>query len=73
MVNLLSFLYMDNGNQVTCPIPDMGYCLYERCPYWDQERQGCDAACYQVEAGEVGESGSASDEFPCTIHWTEET
>ncbi|MBM4296033.1 MAG: hypothetical protein FJ126_14185 [Deltaproteobacteria bacterium] len=63
---------MDNTNQTLCPIPDMGYCLYERCPYWDQERQECDAACYQDAKGQFIESDSSSGDFPCTITWTEE-
>jgi hypothetical protein len=63
---------MDKGNQVTCPIPDMGYCLYERCPYWNAERQECDASCLQDESGRFSRSDSWSDEFPCTINWTEE-
>jgi len=69
--NHLGILTLDKPDQVTCPIPDMGFCLYDRCPYWDSQRQECDAACYQDAAGEVSQSDS-SWEFPCTINWTEE-
>jgi hypothetical protein len=59
---------MDSSDQTLCPIPDMGYCIYEKCPYWDAARQECDADCLQSdESGTPGLSGS-----PCTIHWTED-
>ncbi len=56
-------------NQTLCPIPDMGYCIYDRCPYWDAARQECDADCLQVpESSDPGPSA----EGPCTIHWQED-
>ncbi len=54
--------------QTLCPIPDMGYCIYERCPYWDAARQECDADCLQGE--EHQKAASAAD--PCTIYWQED-
>ncbi len=53
----------------TCPLSPQGFCLYERCPYWDPERPGCDA-CFQE--AQAGAPGSGSPEFPCTLNWTED-
>jgi hypothetical protein len=51
-----------------CPIPGMGYCIYEKCPFWDAARQECDADCLQSqEPGEPQPSAGL-----CTIHWTED-
>ncbi len=55
-------------NQTLCPIPDMGYCIYERCPYWDAARQECDADCLQGEQPQE----PASADAPCTIYWQED-
>jgi hypothetical protein len=49
-------------------MPDMGYCIYERCPYWDAARQVCDADCLQSE--DTG--GAGTSEGPCPIRWTED-
>jgi hypothetical protein len=59
---------MNSADQNLCPIPGMGHCLYDRCPYWDAARQECDASC--LESQEPGEPGPAAD--PCTIPWTED-
>ena len=59
---------MDFKDQILCPMPDMGYCIYDRCPYWDAARQVCDADCLQSE-----EAGTRSPgDGPCIIHWTED-
>jgi len=49
-------------------MPGQGYCIYERCPYWDAARQECDADCLQAEDAEARSPGDG----PCTIHWTED-
>ena len=49
-------------------MPGQGYCLYDRCPYWDAARQVCDAECLQSRM-------TSETEIPedcCTIHWTED-
>ena len=51
-----------------CPLPDIGYCIYERCPYWDAARQECDADCLRSQESR----GSVFFEGPCTIMWTED-
>jgi hypothetical protein len=46
----------------------MGHCCYERCPYWDDARQECDADCLQSRlASEI-----ETPEDCCIIHWTED-
>jgi hypothetical protein len=55
-------------NQTLCPIPHMGYCIYDRCPYWDAARQECDADCLQRPQEQAP---GLSDE-PCTIYWQED-
>ncbi len=56
-------------NQTLCPIPDMGYCIYDRCPYWDAARQGCDADCLQ---GPEHQDPEPFGDNPCTIYWQED-
>jgi hypothetical protein len=59
---------MNSPGQTLCPIPDMGYCIYEKCPYWDHNRQECDADCLQDQESSQIEPTAG----PCTIHWTED-
>jgi len=59
---------MNSPHQTLCPIPDMGYCIYEKCPYWDAARQECDADCLKSQESNQLEPS----EGPCTIHWTED-
>ncbi|MFZ5453507.1 MAG: hypothetical protein ACOZF2_16735 [Thermodesulfobacteriota bacterium] len=59
---------MTTPDQTLCPIPHMGYCIYEKCPYWDQDRQECDADCLKNQES----SPEQSYDGPCTIHWTED-
>jgi hypothetical protein len=30
---------MREENRIVCPIPYLGYCVYERCNFWDEEAQ----------------------------------
>jgi hypothetical protein len=46
----------------------MGFCIYEKCPYWDAARQECDADCLKSKETSQPEPS----EGPCTIHWTED-
>ena len=61
-------LNMNFTDQILCPLPGQGYCLHDRCPYWDAARQVCDADCLQAEKAEARSPG----EGPCTIPWTED-
>jgi len=59
---------MNFQDQTLCPIPGMGYCIYEKCPFWDQDRQECDADCLKDQDSNQTEPTAG----PCTIHWTED-
>ncbi len=59
---------MNITDQILCPIPDMGFCIYDRCPYWDAAAQVCDADCLQSRM--AGETETPED--CCLIHWTED-
>ena len=59
---------MDSPDQIFCPMPGLGYCIYDRCPYWDAAGQVCNADCLQTqEACEPDPSDG-----PCIIHWNED-
>jgi hypothetical protein len=59
---------MNPADQSLCPIPGIGHCLYDRCPYWDAARQECDAPCLEIrDSGEPDTSGGS-----CLIPWTED-
>jgi hypothetical protein len=57
---------MTDEERTVCPIPYLGYCIYERCNFWDEERQECSGLCF----GDM-EDITAPDS-PCAIHWTED-
>jgi hypothetical protein len=59
---------MNITDKILCPLPDIGYCIYDRCPYWDAARQECDADCLRSQESR----GSVFFEGPCTIMWTED-
>jgi hypothetical protein len=54
----------------TCPLSPAGICLYDRCPYWDQGINICNA-CFQDDPADVPACDN-SPSIPCTIHWTED-
>jgi hypothetical protein len=54
--------------KILCPLPDIGYCIYNRCPYWDAARQECDAD--GLRSQESRDPGII--EGPCNIMWTED-
>ena len=59
---------MTTTADILCPIPDMGFCIYDQCPYWDQERQECDTDCLKSQEPDQPQSSDG----PCIIHWTED-
>ncbi len=59
---------MNPADSGLCPIPGIGHCLYDRCPYWDAGRQQCDADCLQSSEPDASDAASG----PCTIPWTED-
>ena len=55
-----------------CPIPLVGYCIQERCNFWDETVRQCTGDCLgDYEPLEDVRQGSA--DTPCTIYWTEDT
>ena len=34
-----------SDNHPICPIPHLGYCIYEHCNFWDEELQECSGLC----------------------------
>jgi hypothetical protein len=62
---------MPDHTRPICPIPNLGYCISERCNFWDEERQECSGACFgEYEALEG--TASPQTDSPCTIYWTED-
>ncbi len=59
---------MQPEDQTLCPMPGMGHCIYERCPYWDSSRAECDADCLLNRMA----SETETPEDCCIIHWTED-
>jgi len=54
-----------------CPLPGLGYCVRERCNFWDEDSQECTAACF--EAGDPLDAGSPADpDAPCVISFYED-
>ena len=62
---------MDDYRKVICPIPQFGYCIYERCNFWDEARQEC-SGHYFGDADSLEETASPDPNSPCTIYWTED-
>ncbi len=62
---------MEPYEKIVCPIPHLGYCIYERCNFWDEERQECSGLCFG-EDNAAEENASPDPDSPCTIYWTED-
>lgn len=64
---------MTNENHHTvCPIPHVGYCVYERCNFWDEEKEECSGDCFG-DYTPFEETISPHPDSPCTIYWTEDS
>jgi len=62
---------MRDDDSPICPLPHLGYCVRERCNFWDEDKQECTAHCF--DAYEPRESVSGVDPFaPCTIYFSED-
>jgi len=62
---------LQDDTRTVCPIPHLGYCVYERCNFWDEEKQECSGLCL----GDYTPLESALQGHPegsCTIYWTED-
>jgi hypothetical protein len=62
---------MTDQTHPVCPIPYLGRCIFERCNFWDEERQECSGLCLG-EYDTLDETTSPQPDSPCTIHWTED-
>lgn len=62
---------MRENDSPICPIPGLGFCVRERCNFWDLEKEQCSGACFgdwtPLEAGEQLAFGA-----PCLISWYED-
>jgi len=62
---------MNETDSPFCPIPDLGYCIRERCTFWDEERQECTGTCF--DASDTAASGSPDHpDGPCIINFYED-
>lgn len=50
-----------------CPLPGLGYCVRERCNFWDEDRQECTADCFEADAG-----STPDPDAPCLISFYED-
>jgi hypothetical protein len=57
-------------NRTVCPIPHVGYCVYERCNFWDEAAQECSGEC--IGEYEPLDAAPNPGGGPCTIYWTED-
>ncbi len=58
-------------DRTICPIPYQGYCVYQRCNFWDEERQECSGLCFG-EYQPLETPDSFNSEGACVIYWTED-
>lgn len=63
---------MDESRKIVCPIPHLGYCIYERCNFWDEEKGECSGLCFAESPTTDGRDLLPMDQ-PCIIYWTEDT
>jgi hypothetical protein len=62
---------MNESGSPFCPIPDMGYCIRERCPFWDEERQECTGTCFDAQ-DQAQPDYSFHPDGPCIITFYED-
>ena len=63
---------MMDPRRPVCPIPYLGRCMYERCNFWDEKRQECSGLCFG-EYDTLEAIASPQGDWPCVIHWTEDS
>ena len=62
---------MGENDSPFCPIPDMGYCIRERCTFWDEDRQECTGTCFDAQ-DQAQSDYSFDSEGPCVINFQED-
>jgi hypothetical protein len=60
---------MNSPTSPICPLPGLGYCVRERCNFWDEAQEECTAACYEATEQE---SGAAGCDAGCLISFCED-
>jgi|UniRef100_A0A7C5AL57 hypothetical protein len=63
---------MDDLSKVVCPIPHLGYCVYERCNFWDHEKGECSGLCFG-EYTPLDADPGFKGEGACIIWWIEDS
>ncbi len=58
-------------DRIVCPIPHLGYCVYERCNFWDEAAQECTGLCFS-DYSPLNDPEQSRFDSPCTIYWTED-
>jgi hypothetical protein len=54
-----------------CPIPHVGYCVRERCNFWDEDQEECTAACFNAQ-DQAQSDYSSHPGAPCLINFEED-
>jgi hypothetical protein len=62
---------MTEDHRPFCPIPHLGCCIYDRCNFWDEEKQECSGEGID-EYTPLDDTAPVSLDSPCTIQWTED-
>ncbi len=62
---------MEENHRPVCPIPHLGFCVRERCNFWDEDKQECSGLCFEGYTP-LEPPGSFFLDSPCTIYWTED-
>jgi hypothetical protein len=54
-----------------CPLPGLGYCVRERCNFWDEEQEACAADCHET-CDPIDATSKPDLETPCVISFYED-
>ena len=62
---------MIDHTTLICPLPGMGFCVRERCNFWDEDQDECTCDCF--DTGDPVEAGaSGNPDWPCVISFYED-
>ncbi len=62
---------MNPDDRTVCPLPHLGYCVRERCNFWDETAQQCSGLCFD-DYFSLEDRNPPSLEALCTVYWTED-
>jgi hypothetical protein len=60
-----------NNTSPLCPIPHLGYCVQERCNFWDEAQEQCTGECFD-SCEPLGSGQMVDPDNPCIIYFTED-